>query len=761
MSNFKKAIGFGLVGWLTLAIFSVLQYPKILAQSCYFGQGWLFCPSQLGALQKFVLISLLFVVFSCLVCSGVFLWKMFKNGEKPKSKKQIIGVVAFFVFLAALVVPFGSGDVVFYFWAGKSISSGTVNVFTQDWPRENHFVQPTFKVMDRFPYGPITARAFGVVYDLSRDNVIAFIILWKLISVAFFSLCGWLVYKFLDLSEENSQKSNFWLLWFLQPAALFEWVGHGHFDSIWLVFIMLALILAKRKTWWLVLPCLVVGIWIKFIPVFFIPWFILRWWQEVDRQNWKKMLGGQVVGVAISAAITVLVWAKFWQGFAVFEIIAKLSKWAVNSTFAVIYYSLEPLFKSVAGANFHWYLTRFVHLGLLGLILYLMYPFVKKAIMVIFKKDTLGESDFLSAVLVSMVVYIVFWQKAIWPWYMVWLLPLGIMAHIKSRNECMRRVVAWITLSPLFFYFVWMFHYQVTDGGDATINLWFYYFVVLSVFAYPAYNLFKLRKTGFGIAHPAVAGNLFVFILRQIYRVVIVFPYLLVVSVIEWFVKIFSRRSVKKDGGGDVCFIISSVIYPAASKLSYGTRSVYSPEERAAQTLSTVVSIKEKVPNAKIVLVESGLQENLPLDLAKQVDQYLYLGNKFFVRRTCDSRLKSLGEAVMLLCAIKHIKFNAEVFFKISGRYSLDENFDFSTWKTDLFKFFYIRKDYVSTRLYSFGKSMLRQWQFALIKGLPLLLLDYPIEHILARFVPKKYIQTIDKVGVMGADATNGVIVKE
>ncbi len=127
--------------------------------------------------------------------------------------------------------------------------------------------------------------------------------------------------------------------------------------------------------------------------------------------------------------------------------------------------------------------------------------------MVILKRDTLSESDFLTALFISMVVYIVFWQKAIWPWYMIWLLPLGIMAYIKSQNEHIKKITAWITLSPLFFYFVWMFNFQITNKGDATMNLWFYYYMVLSIFAYPAYNLLKLRRVGFNIDKPNTATS--------------------------------------------------------------------------------------------------------------------------------------------------------------------------------------------------------------------------------------------------------------
>ena len=249
------------------------------------------------------------------------------------------------------------------------------------------------------------------------------------------------------------------------------------------------------------------------------------------------------------------------------------------------------------------------------------------------------------------------------------------------------------------------------------------------------------------------------FFWRQLYRIFVIIPWLAAVYLVQlFFGKLFkiTGEAVK------TCFIITSVIYPKQKELSYSsTRSVYNPEERATQTLKTIESIKEKVPGAKIVLVESGLQENLPLDLAKQVDQYLYVGNNFFVRLACDSRFKSLGEAIMLIAAAHKIKYAATTFFKISGRYFLDENFNIQSWQSEVFRFFYIRATYVSTRLYAFAGRVRTVWYFALIKGLPLLLLDYPIEHILPRFIPKKYMATTDKAGIMGADATTGQVVKE
>lgn len=250
------------------------------------------------------------------------------------------------------------------------------------------------------------------------------------------------------------------------------------------------------------------------------------------------------------------------------------------------------------------------------------------------------------------------------------------------------------------------------------------------------------------------------FLARQLYRICIIIPYTLIVSVIQFLITLFNKKSPRQYSG--VCFIITSVIYPKQKSLSYAqTRSVYSPEERALQTIKTIESIRERVPAAKIVLIESGLQRGLPFNLDKKVDMYVYVGDNFFVRRACDSKFKSLGEAAMLLVGTKNIELHADLYFKISGRYFLDENFTLNAWQTEHFRFFYIRPDYVSTRLYSFGKDMLLMWKFALIKGLPLLFLDYPIEHILCRFVKNKYIIKADKVGVTGADATTGSIVKE
>lgn len=250
------------------------------------------------------------------------------------------------------------------------------------------------------------------------------------------------------------------------------------------------------------------------------------------------------------------------------------------------------------------------------------------------------------------------------------------------------------------------------------------------------------------------------FLLRQIYKIIFVFPFVLVASLIKYISKTVSQQ--KFNYSFKNCFIITSVIYPKEKKLSYSAvRSVFSPEERSTQTLITIESIRSKVPEAKIILVEAGLKKDLPFAVADKVNQYIYIGDNFWVRKSCDSKLKSLGETIMLVYAKSKIPQDSQFYFKISGRYFLNEDFRIGDWENNGVTLFYVRDEYMSTRLYGFSRAALKDWFYALIKSIPLLFLDYPIEYLLAKYLPKKQKNIIYKLGVSGADAVTGTAIKE
>lgn len=258
----------------------------------------------------------------------------------------------------------------------------------------------------------------------------------------------------------------------------------------------------------------------------------------------------------------------------------------------------------------------------------------------------------------------------------------------------------------------------------------------------------KIKK----IADNFLRNPLF-FLARQLYRIFFIFPYEIIVSAASFFT-LHEKLSDKKPSS--YCFLVTSVIYSKENKkVTYGgVRSIFIPEERAKQTAHTIATIRQKAPQAKVVLVEAGLWGDLPAGLAEKADQYLYLGDKKLVRWACDSTFKSLGEASMLLYTLKYLKQDADFYFKISGRYFLSDEFNLNDWSDGGFVLHFMQNDYISTRLYGFRKEMIKTWKFALIKGLPFSFIGYAIENTLAKFLPKKFTRRINRLGVAGLSAT-------
>ena len=203
-----------------------------------------------------------------------------------------------------------------------------------------------------------------------------------------------------------------------------------------------------------------------------------------------------VLGGLLSVLITYLSWFKFWTGFGVFTLLGAMSKLAAGSVFSVVYYTLEPLAKILLGANFHWYLTRFVHLALLVTIFYFVYPLVKKMLKVICKREDWSDTEFTAALFILFFSSLALWQKAIFPWYLNWILPFGIITLVKFRNKYLERVAIWLSFTSLFSYVAWIF-YRFTTGLDAGLSLWFFWFMFLTIFAYPIYNFFRWRRENY------------------------------------------------------------------------------------------------------------------------------------------------------------------------------------------------------------------------------------------------------------------------
>lgn len=136
--------------------------------------------------------------------------------------------------------------------------------------------------------------------------------------------------------------------------------------------------------------------------------------------------------------------------------------------------------------------------------------------------------------------------------------------------------------------------------------------------------------------------------------------------------------------------LITSVIKTPNTPLSYtygNNRSIYSHEERFEQTKNTIHSIKEKIPNLKILIVEcSNLNKDENDYFINNSDYFINLYGSEILREKIYSISKSLGEGTMTTIALKYIisnKIEFDNLFKLSGRYWLSEKFDYNNFNNN------------------------------------------------------------------------------
>ena len=138
--------------------------------------------------------------------------------------------------------------------------------------------------------------------------------------------------------------------------------------------------------------------------------------------------------------------------------------------------------------------------------------------------------------------------------------------------------------------------------------------------------------------------------------------------------------------------LITSKIIVSNNAFSYtNTRSIYSTEQRLSQTKNTIRTIREQIPNACIFLIDNSEFEN----------RYEYIGEE--LNELCDvfinpinnvelnyytniNKYKSIAEAyqiIYFLDLFNKLDITYDKFFKISGRYYINNTFNYSNYITD------------------------------------------------------------------------------
>lgn len=125
------------------------------------------------------------------------------------------------------------------------------------------------------------------------------------------------------------------------------------------------------------------------------------------------------------------------------------------------------------------------------------------------------------------------------------------------------------------------------------------------------------------------------------------------------------------------------------------SRSVFTRSQRFEQTKQTIQTVRDKIPNCFIMLVDCSVLSNLERTYFAQHVNVLLNGREDQAKtQETESQIyhmnKSCGERHMFMLAFRflfgqlHLFPKLQYFFKISGRYWLDDNFNFANFDNQL-----------------------------------------------------------------------------
>jgi hypothetical protein len=211
------------------------------------------------------------------------------------------------------------------------------------------------------------------------------------------------------------------------------------------------------------------------------------------------------------------------------------------------------------------------------------------------------------------------------------------------------------------------------------------------------------------------------------------------------------------------------------------THGAFDPDTRLLQTLNTIQSVYETIPNSKICIVESSgqpMEKDIIDKLHKITNCVIDMSSDQTLKYIHDNTenwdvVKNLSELLAFNSALKMLEDNGQFegidrIFKLSGRYVVNEDFDIKHYednpdkiivpnriKTQFPKKVGQRYQYMS-RLWSWPISLLPEIKDFYKESIDFYKQRYQdnlyidMEHLMFKLLPKKHVHEIPLVGVHG-----------
>ena len=218
-------------------------------------------------------------------------------------------------------------------------------------------------------------------------------------------------------------------------------------------------------------------------------------------------------------------------------------------------------------------------------------------------------------------------------------------------------------------------------------------------------------------------------------------------------------------------FVITSTLNPKIGVLT--------PEVRYQQTLNTIKSIRDKVKDSIILLLDSSpqpVEEYMIENIKTKVDQFITLSNHTHSLDLGNAGLKSPAECYIMVIAIDVIKNMAltgiKRVFKITGRAELTDQFNIDDYDESITGKYVFKTStespvarqlkYIDTRLWSFDFKQLDEVNQLLRDSYSeCMTTDMDLGHVFYKLIDKDNLFEKDVIGLRCQLASDGVIVDE
>jgi hypothetical protein len=210
--------------------------------------------------------------------------------------------------------------------------------------------------------------------------------------------------------------------------------------------------------------------------------------------------------------------------------------------------------------------------------------------------------------------------------------------------------------------------------------------------------------------------------------------------------------------------LITSKIIVSFSIFSYiSVRSIYTIEQRFNQTKNTIKSIRKNIPDVCIFLIDNSNFENgyiyIHQELKSLCDVFINpLHDNDLNYYTNINKYKSIAEGYQIMYFLdifNNLNLNFDRFFKISGRYYLNDTFNYDNYITEKIIFSRDRKlnfIYYYTCFYMIPKSKFNLY----INSYKIFynnkdnekLVEQNIEYILPMLIKLENIKLVDNLGI-------------